>query len=239
MTLASLASTAIIEYGRNDISGGASLASVQSTAVTLWSMFANRGQRVFQTTITPRTTSTDGWVTTGSQTAAAGESVRVAFNAWLRAGAPVSSGVAVAIGTSGALLAGQTGHPLYGVFEVADICESTRDSGLWKAMVSPRTVTDAVATNGSGTITSATANFQTSDIGRTITVTGAGTAGALHVALILTRNSATSISVDFNPATSVSGATMKIGDAAVLDGIHPTPYMAALMAAAVDTTQIV
>jgi hypothetical protein len=42
------------------------------------------------------------------------------------------SGVAVAAGTSGAIVAGQTGHPLAGYFDAANAVESSLNSGLWK-----------------------------------------------------------------------------------------------------------
>jgi hypothetical protein len=42
-------------------------------------------------------------------------------------------GTAVAIGTSGAVLAGQAGHPLYSHWEIADQVETAHNSGIWKA----------------------------------------------------------------------------------------------------------
>lgn len=108
---------------------------MQANLIMLWNQQNGYGQRVIQTTITPNTTSTDGWATTGNQTPvnATVESHRVQLNDWLRGGAPMSGGLAVAVGTSGALLAGDTGHPLYGYWEITDNVESARNSGIWKA----------------------------------------------------------------------------------------------------------
>ncbi len=129
------ATTAIVEYCRNDMGDGRTAAQMEANLLTLWTTRHNAGQRVIQTTITPNTTSTDSWATTGNQTVAnAGvEAHRVSLNNWIRAGAPTVGGTAVAPGTSGALLAGQVGHPLYGYWEIADEVETARNSGIWKA----------------------------------------------------------------------------------------------------------
>jgi lysophospholipase L1-like esterase len=121
--------------GRNDVTNASSLATLQADAIKVWNEGLFRGARVHQTTITPRTTSTDAWATTTNQTVQvpAEETVRVNFNTWLRAGAPIVAGVAVAIGTSGALLVGQAGHPLTSVIDVTAEVESALNSGIWKA----------------------------------------------------------------------------------------------------------
>ncbi|QQS17881.1 SGNH/GDSL hydrolase family protein [Candidatus Saccharibacteria bacterium] len=128
------ASTVVVEYGRNDLSDGRTLAQLQANLITLWTQRSGTGQRVIQTTITPNTNSTDSWATTANQTVvnATVEGRRVQLNDWLRAGAPTVGGVAVAPGTGGALLAGQAGHPLYNYWEIADHAESARNSGIWK-----------------------------------------------------------------------------------------------------------
>jgi hypothetical protein len=66
------------------------------------------------------------------------EVIRQQFNTWLRAGAPISTSMAaVAVGTPGALLAGQLGHPLYAVFDTASAVEVnssnvlTLNGGYW------------------------------------------------------------------------------------------------------------
>jgi hypothetical protein len=64
---------------------------------------------------------------------AAEETRRKEFNAWLRDGAPIIAGAPVTPGTAGAVRSGTAGHPLTNWFEVADLAESARDSGKWKA----------------------------------------------------------------------------------------------------------
>lgn len=127
-------------YGVNDIGNGRTLAQVQADLITLWGIFADElptDGRVFQATITPKTTSTDSFATLANQTAAAnfstaGNGTREQLNDWLRDGAPISGGAAVAVGTVGALRAGDTGHPLYDVFDVCSVVESSLNSGKWK-----------------------------------------------------------------------------------------------------------
>ncbi|WP_295525523.1 SGNH/GDSL hydrolase family protein, partial [Novosphingobium sp. Chol11] len=112
----SLVSNVICELGINDIKSASSLATLQAAAISVWTASGAGGASVWQTTITPETTSTNGWVTTAAQTItnAGQNSVRTSYNDWLRGGAPMSAGAAVAVGTPGGLLAGQVGHPLAG-----------------------------------------------------------------------------------------------------------------------------
>ncbi|GAA2436218.1 hyaluronate lyase N-terminal domain-containing protein [Mycolicibacterium llatzerense] len=229
--------TALVNYGVNDLAGGASVATVQASLIMLWSTLGAIGLRVFQNNILPQTTSTDQWRTTGNQTVKSWEANRLALNAWLRDGAPMVNGAAVAVGTAGAVRAryfqGNTvvgaasgAHPLYGTVEVADAAESSRDSGKWKLPYSSRTVTDAVVTAASTTVTSATGNFTTPDIGKFAIINGAGAAGAVYTGTV---NSAaltsTQIKVYLAPSTSVNPATMTLLDAVTRDGAHPDPML--------------
>jgi len=99
----------ICEYGRNDftsVSGSVFLGYVTTCA----GLFP--GKPFFQTTITPRTSSTDGWTTVGGQTVDGGHTSRLLVNHRLRAG-----------GVPG----------VYDFFDLTKVVESDRDSGLWKA----------------------------------------------------------------------------------------------------------
>ncbi|TCM56140.1 hypothetical protein C8J36_103510 [Rhizobium sp. PP-F2F-G48] len=124
---------ALCQMGINDITRGDSLATVQASMIAEWTSFKALVAAVYQSTITTYTTSTDGWVTIVNQTAfsaayAAG-GVRALMNAWLRDGAPINAGVAVATGSNaaGTVRAGQAGHLLTGVFDVAAQLESKSD----------------------------------------------------------------------------------------------------------------
>ncbi|MBE7196007.1 MAG: hypothetical protein INR66_26450, partial [Gordonia polyisoprenivorans] len=120
----------IWEHGINYLS-----VNLQPFSAIVWRRLARRGVAIYACTITPQTTSTDSWATPGNQTVGSNESLRAGYNDWLRAGAPLnpSTFVPVAVGTAGALVAGQAGHPLVGYFEIADLAETARNSGKWKA----------------------------------------------------------------------------------------------------------
>jgi hypothetical protein len=67
--------------------------SVATNLVSVWRRLADRGMKVMQTTITPFTTSTDSFTTTGNQTIATdrSSSVRLTINDWIRAGAHLNA----------------------------------------------------------------------------------------------------------------------------------------------------
>jgi lysophospholipase L1-like esterase len=127
----------ICQLAINDILTNDTLATVQANLINLLDSFRVAGVYGYQTTITPRTSSTDSWATTANQTVSAQESTRLSLNAWIRDGAPlnVSTRVAVTTGDASAttVRAGDARHPLSGYFEVADTVETARNSGIWKA----------------------------------------------------------------------------------------------------------
>jgi hypothetical protein len=73
-----------------------------------------------------------------------------------------------------------------------------------------RTVTDGAMTAGSAVFSSATLNSTTVDVGQGITVTGAGVGGATLSTTILSRTSATQVTLAVAASTSVTNATAKI-----------------------------
>lgn len=116
--------SAICEYGANDIGGnavaGSTYTSTQQQYMSLWQQLATTGlasgtRPVWQTTVLPRMTSASSGATPTT-----GSSQRTAFNDWLRAGAP-ADGVGVPT------LPGGTGTPsayLTGIFDTADTVEA-------------------------------------------------------------------------------------------------------------------
>lgn len=85
------ANVAIVEYGINDIAGGRTFAQVYADLKTIWALAKAQGVKwVAQSTILPKTTSTDAFVTTANQTPAAGfepGGVRDQLNAQIKADA--------------------------------------------------------------------------------------------------------------------------------------------------------
>jgi hypothetical protein len=75
----------MINHGRNDISNGASAATVQARIQAAMAPWLARDVRVYGITVTPISSSTDTWATAANQTVSASEAVRQTYNTWLRA----------------------------------------------------------------------------------------------------------------------------------------------------------
>ena len=76
----------IMEMGGNDLFGGASLTTMQGYFQSAVTPFLDRGVKCYGVTFTPRTTSSDGWLTATNQTlvSSAVETVRQGYNTWMR-----------------------------------------------------------------------------------------------------------------------------------------------------------
>jgi hypothetical protein len=91
LALSRYCSHVISEYGINDCSAGTAAATTLANMATFAAMFG--GKPFIQTTISPRSTSTDAWATTANQTTvSAANTPRVAFNNAIRGGMAVLSG---------------------------------------------------------------------------------------------------------------------------------------------------
>ena len=101
---------AICQYGVNDLRYYTEN-EIKDALLKLWEELNARGMKVYQCTITPVTTSIDEWVTTENQTTAEYNNIRVSLNEWIRT----------------------KPYPLSGYFEIADLAETSRNSGIWKA----------------------------------------------------------------------------------------------------------
>lgn len=101
--------TAVVsEYGSNDLVFPYTAVQVIANQNAIKALYP--GKAFYVTTIPPRTTSTDSWATTANQTPLASEAQRIAYNTAVRAG----------------------GLGFSGYIELADQCESARNSGFWK-----------------------------------------------------------------------------------------------------------
>lgn len=226
-------------YGQNDYQASqsnATAATLETNDLIRWQSAANRQQVVYAATITPHATATsDGYGTATGQTTDSNDAARIARNTWLRAGAPCTLGpnwpTPVAIGTGGALLMGQPGHPLTGYFDLAAVVESSLNSGKWRA--ADRTVTDGAITTGTAILTSATAAFSSADIGIYVNVAGAGASAAVLSSPIASVQSATQATLGNNASATVTGAGVAINPWTA-DGTHPTARGHIAMAAAMD-----
>ena len=126
----------IAGWGQYDIRAGKNLQTVKAENIAAWKFAARHEIKVYALTLWPwDVTSSDNFITLGNQTKPSSDMLRVGFNDWLRNGAPIDQdGVPVAIGdnSGGTVRSGDDGHPLAGYFDFADLCESTRNSGLWR-----------------------------------------------------------------------------------------------------------
>ncbi len=110
--LLTYASHMILEDGTNDIyTLGATDAALRLDVAAVWGYMTGLGggRKAYQTTILPRATSSDGWITRGNQSTTNGHDKKITFNAWLRT-----------------MPAGLSGY-----FELADVIEGGRDLGTW------------------------------------------------------------------------------------------------------------
>jgi lysophospholipase L1-like esterase len=236
------------EIGINDVRGGTSLANLEAYFTTIMTDVRQRGASPFYGTVMPSSTTTDNWLTLANQTTIAQNSVRVAFNNWLRDGAPItcSTGLAAATGATGAVAratyysttgsvvnaaSGSCTNPAGGIFEFADGVESSRDSGLWKVDPGVRVVTGCSATASTLILTCPAGTFSSADVQKPIAIAGAGPSGALLGSTINVFTSATQVTVANTIQTTVSGANVTIDAAPVTstsagrytaDGLHPS-----------------
>ena len=109
LSLANYCTHVTCSFGINDLSLSATPASIVAGIQNIAGKLS--GKPVYTSTVAPATTSTDGWVTTGNQTAGSTNANRITLNGLIRAG-----------------ISGLSGY-----FEIADAVETSRDSGIWKA----------------------------------------------------------------------------------------------------------
>lgn len=202
-------------YGVNDTGGAYTLEQIKTNLLGIWNDLSKRKLVVGQYTLPPRTTSTDSWTTLANQsTDSVAEPLRLGLNAWLRDGAPYAHS------TLGVIRMDHISHPLSVIWETADKAESSRNSGKWR-VDQIRTINDISATSGSYSITSATANFTSTDIGSSVRIAGAGASSSFYIASIQSITSSTTVALNQPIGTTVTNATMQMNMASG-DGIHPT-----------------
>jgi lysophospholipase L1-like esterase len=208
----------ICNYGINDISASVTLDTLKTTLLKIWKYFANRGLNVYQTTITPKTTTTDNWLTLANQTITAQESVRIQINAWLRDPS-----------TSGAVA--QSGGDLV---KVLDTAAKVENNGKWIEFSTPiysGTVQSATATS----LTDSNLSFssRTLDLTAVVKITGGTGAGQI---VRINNNYVTSILQMKTSWTTTPDATStyEIYYVPTQDGTHPSPKAHGLMTEAVN-----
>lgn len=121
----------LTEYGTNN--RAMSVADTKAAMVSHWSwLTAGPVERLGQTTMTPYVAGGGDYSTLAGQTAI-DQVWRNELNAWLRDGAPLTAGNPAEVGTAAAVRAGEAGHPLVGICDVAASVEQPNGTGLvWR-----------------------------------------------------------------------------------------------------------
>jgi hypothetical protein len=241
---ATRANIAIIEYVSNDINIlSLNAIAVEPLNVLIATAVRRHGiSRVYLTTNTPFTSSTDGWATTVNQTLMSSAPQRAIYNTWVRAGAPIdpTTLLPVAVGTSNALVAGNFGHPITGIIDIAAPVESSLGSGLWAP---PSRMATASITSGTTIITSSDAAFNSAviesggDKGIAFTLPGAGASGGLMAGFLYSITNSTTALATLNAGTTVSSVPIAL-NTMTGDGTHPSPRGHSAIAATVDVTKL-
>ncbi len=146
MKLISFHTSVIDNGGINDISTGATAATVMANTLATAKLITGMGVKYIKATILPVSASTDGWLTATNQTPTY-LAVRSAVNDWLRdTSAAGFVQQAIAQGSSASLL---------GVYDPCAFVEVntsnvlTTNGGCWKAPTGPAAFTGTVTTGGS------------------------------------------------------------------------------------------
>lgn len=128
------------ELGINEVTNDWNF--VTTNAIKHWKWVKDHGiQTLIKTTLTLSVSTSDNWRTLEGQTPARTPG-RENFNAWLRDGAPIIDGAAVAVGTPGAtrcdvvtpdgsIIKGTGGHYIDAVSDVVAAVESSENSGRY------------------------------------------------------------------------------------------------------------
>lgn len=131
-TMLALCDAVVVGFGGNEVSNGQSLATMQSNLVGVWkALKALSVPRVWASTPTPITTSTDSFATVANQTALNGNFGTTGTNyalllKWLRDGAVITQ-------NGQFYRAGQSGHPLAGVLDLVPPVVDPTSPWKWRA----------------------------------------------------------------------------------------------------------
>lgn len=202
---------AVIEWGVNDLSTR-SAAQMQNDYSALWAGLDAIGVKVLQTTITPKSSSTDGFYTMENQSVVStgftggASSERAQVNNWIRA-LPTS---------------------LYNYIEVADSVEPARDDGRWIANGENGAYTQSaiVGVVGAGATTTvipvgATHSSATNYYGQIIFTSGALSGVTASIASNTSTSVTVSAALSSAPAAGDGFILRSVRSRATDDGLHP------------------
>lgn len=233
----------IDQHGTNDLGVGSTFLELASDKLSLAAYVKRFGGRFVITTILPRVTTTNGCVTVASQTVSI-ETYRTQFNSWVRAGCPVdASGVADMAGNPSPLIYSYI--DLAAAYEVNASNVITLNGGFWQAPSAP--VFTGLVLNGSPTTSSlpvTTTLTTNANVSRVIKMTSGAANGQYAVVFSNTTTAFTiynsgqttlqsGIAVPFLANTPAAGDTCDVYDVMANEGLHPSVYGHAQLAAVV------
>lgn len=236
----------IDEHGTNDLGAGSTFLELASDKLSLAAYVKRFGGRFVITTITPRVTTTNGCVTVASQTVGGIETYRTQFNSWVRAGCPVNaSGVADMAGNPSPLIYSYI--DLAAAYEVNASNVITLNGGFWQAPSAP--VFTGLVLNGSPTTSSlpvTTTLTTNANVSRVIKMTSGAANGQYAVVSSNTTTAFTiynsgqttlqsGVAVPFLANTPAAGDTCDVYDVMANEGLHPSVYGHAQLAAVIRT----
>lgn len=252
MALAQGCKYSVCDYGTNDLGG--TLANLKANTLAIAQAFVAAGITHTQTTLLPKAASTDGWQTYVNQInplGGASETVRQAFNQWLRAPASAGAGASFLadLGTATAAFVhiDDTGLAVERnpdgsaiTIDPATGAISNGTGGLWLVYGTTQYATKVGTT--SGTINTLTDSGQTTWTknqwqGYMAAVT---TAGVTTYTNIVSNTTTGQVTFGSNLNTSpTSTTTYYFFKGPTIDGTHPTDFIHALMALQINTSRFV
>jgi hypothetical protein len=196
----------------NDVYNSRTLAQIQADILTTCSDLVKMGYKVGVCTLTPRTTSTDGWFTVANQTVTspALDTVRRQVNDWLRTTA---------------------NNSLFAVFDTAYQVEDLASPGKWKAPAGGNLWTGTITTTVVGVVNDSTKTAWTSGLLDGLTVWNSSTSAMASIS----RTLSTQLYVNTNNTYTVGNAYSVYAGLVASGGVHPSPEGHRLMSLAIDT----
>ena len=236
----------IDEHGTNDIWLGSSWTQLASDKLALGALVRQFGGKFVITTILPRVTQTTGCVTVAEQTVnATNDPIRIAFNSWVRAGSPVDvNGVPDMAGSPSPLV--HSYIDLTAPFEVNASNVVTLNGGFWKVPTSPVGTFTLTGTPTLSSLPTSSTLVSNEHVSRVVKMTSGVRSG--QYAVIASNDTNTFTVYNSGQTTLQSGAavphllgapnagdTFEVYDVMANEGLHPSVYGHAQLAAVIRT----
>lgn len=238
--IASMCSTVMLAFGRNEL--GTSVATTKASILAVAKWFMARGSRVIACTILPAPTSTDGWYTVTNQTPQAGasETNRVSLNSWIT---ETSSSGFVA-----QAMAQVSGFANAGDAASCDPCAAvecnaagalTVGGGRVLGSQSAKVVTGTLSSGAAGSVTDSTQSLSKNAYkGYAIYITGGTGSGQLRAIGWNSTVGEFGVASNFSPAPD-NTSTYEVFNPIGFNGVHPVSGGFAVIAASLSPSSLI